>query len=397
LEIRCGINAKDTDMIEIYPIETHKLLKKSSIIPDYYREFACKGAKCRNTCCSGWAVTISRQQYFDLVGIGCHKKLRAQLDRTFRLIDYPSIERYAEIMHDHQGRCPLHRADGYCMLHKDLGETALPSVCRSYPRGLHTDYALESSCSNSCEQTLELLIGNDDLVKFTTQDLSVDPPVTSQIVSQEDMSFYMQVRNGIFTILADRKYPLPSRILGVGKYLLALDLDRNADLASIDLGLLGHQSSIPQAIELMIRISSNLKELYPRLAIYCDEFANYYQDDDRPKRYEAALNHFNQILSNQEIMFEKILINHLFFSQFPFQDRSRRFGDHFRSLCGTYLFIRHLSITSMLNHQNVDDFIDIMANMFRIISHTKFMNNVAIFLKNENVDELEMLAALIQV
>lgn len=384
-------------MIEKTPIETDKSIKKSSITPDYYRDFACKGAHCRNTCCSGWTVTVSRQQYFDLIGVECHKRLRSQLDRTFHLVDYPSIERYAEIMYDHQGRCPLHRADGYCMLHKDLGETALPSVCRSYPRGPRADYAWESSCSNSCEKTLELLLGNNESIKFTTQDLVFDPPMASRIVSQEDQRFYLKVRDRIFSILANRSFPLPSRILVVGQYLMALDGDRNIDADAIDFGLPDHKPDLHAAIELMIGISCDLKALYPRLASYCDAFANYYQDIDRPKRYADALNHFNRILPNQEIVFEKILINHLFFSQFPFHDRSRRFSDHFRSLGGIYLLIRHLSITSMLTHQKVDDFVDIMADMFRIISHTKFMNNVAIFLKNANVDEFTTLAALIQV
>lgn len=40
----------------------YKPIKGEFLVPSYYNRFECKGATCRNTCCSGWSVKIPMKE-----------------------------------------------------------------------------------------------------------------------------------------------------------------------------------------------------------------------------------------------------------------------------------------------------------------------------------------------
>ncbi|HHZ12049.1 MAG TPA: hypothetical protein GYA05_04985 [Acholeplasmataceae bacterium] len=102
-------------------------------VPVYYRKFKCKGGDCRNSCCKGWDVTMSTDDYFILQGMDCSKKLRELLDRHIRILPHPTPDRYALIEKTFDGDCPFHMTNGYCMLHTQCGEKVLPNICHYFP------------------------------------------------------------------------------------------------------------------------------------------------------------------------------------------------------------------------------------------------------------------------
>lgn len=105
------------------------------LVPDNYADFHCKCGQCRHTCCDGWAVTFPREDYFRLLSVPCSPELRRKLDTSLHLADDPTPERYAELLPNWEGHCPLQRADGLCALQAECGEDAISSTCRYYPRG----------------------------------------------------------------------------------------------------------------------------------------------------------------------------------------------------------------------------------------------------------------------
>ena len=39
-------------------------MKKALVFkPEYYDNFSCKSSSCRQTCCAGWAITLSKEEY----------------------------------------------------------------------------------------------------------------------------------------------------------------------------------------------------------------------------------------------------------------------------------------------------------------------------------------------
>ena len=128
------------------------------LVPDNYADFHCKCGQCRHTCCDGWAVTFPREDYFRLLSVPCSPELRCKLDTSLHLADDPTPERYAELLPNWEGHCPLQRADGLCALQAECGEEAISSTCRYYPRGIRTMDDDECACSASCERVVEMLL-----------------------------------------------------------------------------------------------------------------------------------------------------------------------------------------------------------------------------------------------
>jgi hypothetical protein len=361
-----------------------KLPKKTSdfIVPGYYKDFKCKGTDCRNTCCSGWKVTIPMNEYFLLHGIECNKDLKDKIDRAFRPIYMPTPERYAEMVNNYYGNCPLLMDNGYCNLHSKCGEEYLPTVCKTYPRSIKTDYAFEASCANSCEKTIELLMDNSNKLNFEI--LSIDYFESLNNLSDTDKSFYSNLRKVVFDIMSNRDYPIQRRILRIGELFTNLDIDNNNDIYALDWNILNlKDTDVDFTIDTMKKITNWYKENNRGLADYLLEVEEYYSNGNLKENYLKALNHFNEILPNSEIVFEKILLNHLFFRQFPFQPYFKTFFDEFIGLSGLYLIIRYVSIPLMVNKNRVQDFIDLQAKLFRVISHSKFEYNIMVLLKNE--------------
>jgi len=102
-------------------------------VPNYYKKFSCKVGDCRNSCCKGWDVTISRNDYFILQGMNCSKKIRHLLDKSLQILNRPTPECYAVIVKSDDNDCPFHMSTGYCMLQAQCGEKILPNICHYFP------------------------------------------------------------------------------------------------------------------------------------------------------------------------------------------------------------------------------------------------------------------------
>ena len=63
---------------------------RSYWVPDYYPEFVCKCGQCRSTCCEGWDVSLSMEEYFRLVGMECSPELRGKMDGAFHIVENPT-------------------------------------------------------------------------------------------------------------------------------------------------------------------------------------------------------------------------------------------------------------------------------------------------------------------
>jgi lysine-N-methylase len=370
--------------------------KNEYLVPDYYKDFSCKGKDCRYTCCSGWKVTIPMNEYFKLHGITCNKKLRENIDRTFRPLPDFTPERYAEIIHNSLGECPLLLDNGYCNLHSQLGEEILPSVCRYYPRGPKVDYAFECATTNSCEKTLELLFENEDKITFEKRKLEFKMPLPLRNVKKEDKEIYSNVRTFVFQILQDRTIASSSRILMIGKVLLSLDQNEQSSLIDIDLSIETGSKNIPYVFQIMQSVASWFIKTNPNLSPYLSDILIYLENKDIEEVYLQLENHLNDVLPNHEILFEKMLMNNLFFRQFPFQEFTSNFQEEFVYLCGAYMFTRFISLGYMRDKSTLEDFIDIMAKTFRVIAHIRFEKIIFQLLKRENAISFESLSKLIQ-
>lgn len=381
------------------------------LVPDYYPSFSCKMGACRSTCCEGWPISFTMLDYFKLLSVECSDELRRKLDVSMHLSPAPTPESYAQISPRYDGQCPMRMEDGRCRLHFELGESALSSVCRLYPRGVRNiENARECSCSNSCEAVLELLYRHEPPLSFVRIPLAIDaPPTPERHFHFETANREEEIRLWLIRRIQNRSYSLPRRILLLGEAMRALNQALSAhDSARID-RLLSDKENIPapdgieaglSQLEFGLKAARQMLQIMDRrsasIRTYGEAALSYFGEGDGSfDRYEKARGHFDLLVPAWQNWFEGMLVNHMFFSQFPFQDRPVQLSDEFLALCAVYALLRFLCLGWMIGQNNVQAAIDVAAAAFRLIDHTEFDRYAAPILKDLHCDEPENLRKLL--
>lgn len=353
---------------------------------EYWEEFECKCGRCRHSCCEGWGISLSMQEYFKLLGMDCSPELRRRLDGAFHLVDNPSPERYAQITPDWRGECPMHMEDGRCRIHAELGPGALTRICRLYPRSPRNTFGRECACSNSCERTLELLREKKAPMRFTTTQLpdeSIDAPEAPDWL----MRHYVEIRKLCFGRMQDRTISLTDRVLSLSTLLDAVHdaLETRDDIAITE--------AVRRAAKLPMSTNADAPQLHPNFlrklnqmlgedSASVQEYANEAEKLLDVHSLGEILNRFEEKVPDWEIFFEQMLVNHMFYESFPFSDRRENVRDEALSLSIVYGYVRFLAACGMWNRDGDEALIDVCAAAFRLIDHSAFDWNSLIIFRN---------------
>lgn len=111
--------------------------------------------------------------------------------------------------------------------------------------------------------------------------------------------------------------------------------------------------------------------------------------------YVLARDHFEAVLPKWDIWFEHMLVNHMFFSRFPFQDRPVSLRDEFYALCAVYALLRFLGIGHMRDKDDESAFVDVAAAVFRLVDHTAFDRYAAQMMKELGCDDWDRVHDLV--
>lgn len=365
-------------------METHTFL-----MPDYYPQFSCKMGACRAACCVGWRISISMQDYFKLLGLKCDADLRHRLDCCLRMLDHPTADEYACFEPRYDGNCAARMPDGRCSIQANLGEELLPDVCRLYPRGIRADGngSYECSCANSCEAVIELLYERSAPIAFIEKDLCVQlPRMCERHTFFETLGKEREIRLHLISIVQDRRIPLSKRLMRLHRVICDIEtvLERK-DRSGLS-GLLNERreegTTVAQTVETS-HLQFGLEIARQMLAILngrsesvreCGETALRYfsSEEDTLSLYRVARSRFSDLFPNWEVFFEHLLVNHMFFSTFPFQDRPECLRDESVALCAVYALMRFLCLGTVHRMQTPQDLADLSAAAFRLIDHTEF-------------------------
>ncbi len=362
-------------------------MEEPYLVPDYFPAFSCKMGACRRPCCEGWPVSVTMKDYFALLGVDCSPELRRKLDCGLHLAEHPTEDAYAQILPRYDGVCPLHLPDGRCALHAECGPEMLAAVCRLYPRGVRNGEDRECSCANSCEAVLEMLLNREEPLTFITvrQDFALpDAPPRQHFFHAAGRE--QEIRLWLISQLQKREYSLPRRMLLLGEALHAMDDALNAKdslhVARLLSGetpipvpampipgreeLLGGLHAVEQMLTLLDRSSNSIRA-------YGEQALGYFRRQADPfAAYESANARFAAILPPWETWLEHLLVNHMFFVQFPFQDRPVPLKDEYLSLCAVYTLLRCLLVGCLAEGGDQVRAVDVAAAAFRLVDHTEF-------------------------
>ena len=379
------------------------------LVPDYYRNFVCKGTSCRRTCCRDWRVTLSFKEYNRLIGLNCSKKLRKKLDCAFIPADNRSMERYAIVKPNFEGYCPMRMYDGLCALHKECGEKILPAICRYYPRAPRNRYAPECSCTNSCERVLEMLFEREEKLSFESLPLTFDYEDGTRVVSGPAYEIYDKLSGICIDILQDRKLCIYDRLYKLGLLIneaaampiseLPTEIDelifRYKD-SSIIISIESFEKYFDCGYEVIKKIAAWFTENSPSLYEYAEEINAIILTEKGREQHAEAEKRFNESYPKWQVFFENMLVNHLFYIQFPFVEGCN-FRESYSALLGAYAFVKFIALQYSSVRNEAEDLIDICGAAFRIIEHSAFYKKVNIMLKAEGMTTLDSLLPLLTI
>lgn len=380
------------------------------LVPDYFPHFACKMGACRTACCTGWPVTISRENYFHLLGVECSPDLRRRLDCALHLVDYPTPDEYARFSHRYDGECAARLPDGRCAIQAELGEDLLADVCRLYPRGVRVEErdGHECSCANSCEAVIEVFLDHPAPLTFVEHPMTIKLPHPPEREAHfETFGRAREIRLYLIRTMQNRALTLPKRLAHLGQVLWALERVMSdhdeAGLAAI-LGGSVVVSAVPETTLSRDSLLDGLhiaEEMIALLDARSDSIrdwgeaalAYFGRDDGALDRYIAARDGFAACFPAWEVYFEHMLVNHMYFAQFPFQDRPETVGDEFIALCAVYALLRFLLLGTAPTDETA--LVDIAAAFFRLVEHSSFDRSAARLLKQVGCTTPEQMWELI--
>ncbi len=383
-------------------MQTHEYL-----MPDYFPDFQCKMGACRAACCEGWPISFSLEDYFRLTGEECSPELRRRIDTGVRISLHPSPDAYAEIAPRWDGNCPLRLPDGRCAVHAELGDGALGCVCRLYPRGVRLERGYEVSCANSCEAVVELLFARDAPLAFTRKEMSFNLPApVPQLSPVKHHPREQEIRLWLISLVQARMLPLPRRLIRLGLALRDVESTLQDDTALDRLLTAPYPPETPDFALSPTHLQAGLMTMEKLLALldvrsrslqaYGEKALGYFgTGEEAAARYREALHYFSDLLPKWEIHLEQLLVNHLFFERFPFQERPESMWDEFLAVCAVYALLRFLGLGCMAQEQDPAAFVDVCAASFRLIDHTQFDRFAARTLTNLGVTDPQRVWGLI--
>ena len=335
----------------------------SYLVPDFYKEFACKCGECRISCCEGWDITISQKEYYDILSLDTSEELGSRIMRAFYIPKDAAPEHFAVLNHDWLGRCPLRGEDGLCMLQVEKGEDAIPQLCKRYPRSIRPDLS-EATLSNSCERMIEMLLNRTTPIKYVMTDL---PYESTGHEAPDRFALRMQC----IGILQDRHSSLKESLLSLGNLIC---------------GRSPGERTFEGCLTALLTFCDLYAEISPSISDYC-LYAKRSLDGISAEGYKDRYRSLKDMVPDMEITLENLLINHMFYEKFPFSETRENEEEEFVSMCGLIGFLDLLITGNSDRISCQDDMVDLLSHAFRMIEHTSFHYNAHVLLSQAGFDD----------
>lgn len=330
-------------------------------MPAYYKKFVCKADKCRHTCCSGWKIPVTKQEYYKIINLAYDEELYRNVNRTFIEPDFPSDGLYRYIGFNWQGNCPMQK-DGLCSLHASQGEEILPKVCKLYPRShKQINDTLIASCSSSCEKVIEMLYdldGLDIISDYLDEEVQIKYSVDNKTIAQ--------IR-AFHHLISDRSTTLVQSIKDICILINEDVFNKEYELDTNPLKL---------SLSLLNRLSGSNYFLNDIVSEISDRYKDNYE------LYEQDCIVFESRFPRWMRLFENVINNSMMYECFPFVDNRLPDYDTYKGLCAIYGLLRTVTIGYTSIHNSKEDLIDCIGALFHLVDHTNFYYNIHVLCDN---------------
>lgn len=194
---------------------------------DCYTQFACKAAGCRNTCCKGWSITLSKAEYLKMKSGNMPPELAATAKTALHRIRKDSSDlAYAAVTLNENDECPYLSEERLCHIQMHMGADSLSKTCRVFPR-VHSliNNTLYSVLTMGCEAVVEQLLTKQTPITMQAHTVKVasaaqQRALYNDLTSKGEHLFFDELFFVTTAILQNAAYTIKERIT-----LLSLALD----------------------------------------------------------------------------------------------------------------------------------------------------------------------------
>ncbi|GAB6397940.1 hypothetical protein MOB1_22620 [Faecalimonas mobilis] len=279
-------------------------MKKALVFkPEYYDNFSCKSSSCRQTCCAGWAITLSKEEYRKIQNSIRDEEM---FDTRTYFEKMPPSQRnsnsYMKIILDQDKNCLFLNQQKLCSLQCHFGEGILPNTCSWFPRKLFENYGLIcATISPACEKVLEMLPTDRSLTFSVREDYignTFPKSIPIQQVYPKDIypyaTYFQDIYSMCILILQAQETSLEDRMI-----LLGIGLEK-----IIQVGVSGQWDAIPVCVENYLSCLSELEDISTLLPSFSPNlsavFNNFLMDDNEPEgitsSYQKVMEHVKNVL-----------------------------------------------------------------------------------------------------
>jgi len=409
--------------------------KLAELKPSWYDRFQCKGAGCIYSCCQGWEISMSREEYRKW-----RKKQVVKKEQWNQTIEFfPSGKKtdshYAKITLGSNNRCPLLTEDGLCHVQLKHGYNMLSHTCQVYPRQSHRYFdKVESSMSLGCERVLELLLEEKEGILLITgnKNVSSDFRYGSRYRREDTKRYpilkdYYEIQTLCIILLQFEKITMEERLLLLGMAIRRIDelsIEGNSENIAIYIEQFLQEMEYIDISELMKDISADnpLPAYYSVLTglTYSkgDDYYNKFLEkicqnikisselnntaSDTPvfeiemEAYRNCRDQFKEWIKGKEYFLENVLVSYLLFGNIPFKDLDKSLWENYLYLVWVYGTIK-VSLSAYLEKDSTDeDMIHCCSVLFRKLGHNQGLFNKVIEDFNNYGNSLAHLAVLLK-
>lgn len=331
-------------------------MSREYFVPDYYPGFACKCGDCRSSCCKGWPVIITGEEYTRLQAAECSPAFRQKLEAAVNLDGDPRKGGTAHIVHDRSGACPLMNEAGLCTLQLELGEAILPDVCRLYPRNTREVCGhAECACAASCEAVVEKLLNRPDALSICTLELEEEP----RFLIDMSERFYRECRTALVEFR--QGWSLSGRFTRLNDALFHQKTGEDADF---------------NGLRLVYAMTAHFAKNSPVAGSVCRRALETYGAGEDLReleaRYAAARLAGREVLPNWNLDLANLILNSMFYNSFPHVGGTNTEEDPLLSIAVTAAFVDFVLMGCLREGDGRNEAVDVISTLFRLIEHSDF-------------------------
>lgn len=398
---------------------------KMVIKPQFYDEFHCLGGDCKFTCCQGWNIDLSKNEYEKTKKAKKSKELQnivtGCMQRTKTTL---SDKRYAKMKLNDGGSCQLMSKEGLCRLQIECGYGLLSDTCKYYPRlQFSVVNSRESHLVTSCEAVVKLLMTKPEGIELVEGEASPNDcaPIAFHI-SEEYLKvrpvfgYYWDIKTLGLGILQCTELQLEERIM-----LLGIAMKRISEFEAV-----GEFEKIPSFVDHMLHEEIDetalniLREVKPeyvqgnhitmqvleqygkRMTKYKDFYdkivENYGQSENIPsEKIAERFNRLKKFFAGREYILSNVVVNIFLAECVPFKVSKLDIWGNYMSFCFLYTYMMN-SLAGYLDEDSTDDDIVLAITVTsRMVMHNNgIIENFYDTMKSVQMDTLAHMAMLVK-